>query len=227
MKQRRIAIVALCLCVMGSSSRSMADTARTPIDGDAFEQASAEVQSVQVDFCGEVTKSKAYMVTAGKSQEICLEARNSSDQDIVIALDFVDGTLTNDQRKNRACMGNDQKEQFGQYVTGSQSLYTIPAQGSERIIANIRYPKGIQGNIMGCVVYYTKGASAGQESDVSILVRRAKFIDVTVRSAYCLRYAGAIIIVLAAAGLWLYSNIRKKHSRHLSAPRKRSSHKKS
>ena len=89
----------------------------TQIHGEVFEQASSQVQNIQVDFCGEAGKTKTYEVAAGESQDICLEIRNVSDQDIMMSLDFVDGTYTNDQRKNRACMDNNQKELFGQYVT--------------------------------------------------------------------------------------------------------------
>ena len=40
----------------------------------------------------------------GKQQDICLQAINTSDKDIELTMEFVDGAITNDQRKNKACM---------------------------------------------------------------------------------------------------------------------------
>ena len=98
------------------------------VDGKVFNQANSEVQNIEVDFCGEVGKSKTYEVFAGTPQDICLDVQNTSDKDILVSLDFVDGVFTNDQWKNRACMDTNQKEEFGQYIFGNQKSFTIPAK---------------------------------------------------------------------------------------------------
>lgn len=89
----------------------------TQIQGEVFNQANAEIQNIEINFCESLSKTKEYTITAGKPTDICLEAENISDKDILISLDFVDGTFTNDQRKNRACLDNNQKENFGQYIS--------------------------------------------------------------------------------------------------------------
>jgi hypothetical protein len=81
-----------------------------------------------VKFCENDSKTKKYVITAGKQQDICLEIINGSDKDILVSMDFVDGTLTNDQWKNRACKDNNQKEKFGQYISGIENSFTIPAK---------------------------------------------------------------------------------------------------
>ena len=99
----------------------------TPIDGQVFNQASAEVQSIEVKFCENDAKTKKYTITPGISQDICIDVTNSIDKDILVSLEFVDGTRTNDQWKNRACMDS-QKEKFGQYITGLEESFILPAR---------------------------------------------------------------------------------------------------
>jgi hypothetical protein len=131
----------------------------TQIDGQAFNQANAEVQNIEVKFCENDSKTKQYSFPAGEKQDICLEISNSADKDILMSMDFVDGALTNDQWKNRACMGNTQKEKFGQYISGIENSFVISAKDSVIKHAILTYPKGTTGNILGCLVYYTKGVS--------------------------------------------------------------------
>jgi len=190
----------------------------TPIDGQVFNQASAEVQSIEVKFCENDAKTKQYTITPGIRQDICIEVINSIDKDILVSMDFVDGTLTNDQWKNRACMDS-QKEKFGQYITGNESSFVLPARGSIIKHAQLLYPKGATGNIMGCLVYYTKGVSLWWTVDLNILVRRAKFIDITLVQPILLRYQREIIfigIILLFLILWIFWRkiyMYKKHKK--------------
>lgn len=126
------------------------------IDGKVFQQASAEVQSIEVSFCENDAKTKIYQITAGEKQDICLKIENTADKDIEVVVDFVDGTFTNDQWKNRACLDSNQKEKFGQYITGNKSSLIVPAKSSIITHTNMQYPRGIVGEINGCLVYYTK-----------------------------------------------------------------------
>ncbi|MCX6824163.1 MAG: hypothetical protein NT085_03475 [candidate division SR1 bacterium] len=180
--------------------------ANSSINGEVFQEASAEVQSIEVGFCENDAKTKKYQINAGDIQDICLEVSNNASKDIMVSLDFVDGTFTNDQRKNRACLDSNQKEKFGQYVTGNKNSLIIPAKSSIITHANMQYPRGIVGEINGCLVYYTKGVSGGGSVDFSILVRRAKFIDVTILPGFFAIYQRYIFgAALAIIILLLYS----------------------
>ncbi len=178
----------------------------TPIDGQVFNQASAEVQSIEVKFCENDAKTKQYTITPGISQDICIEVINSIDKDILVSMEFVDGTFTNDQWKNRACMDN-QKEKFGQYVTGLEESFILPAKWGVIKHALLTYPKNATGTILGCLVYYTKGVSLWWTMDLNILVRRAKFIDITLVQPFLLRYQREILligIILLLIILWIF-----------------------
>ncbi|MCX6824836.1 MAG: hypothetical protein NTY80_01310 [candidate division SR1 bacterium] len=156
----------------------------TQIDGRVFNQANSEVQNIEVKFCENDSKTKKYIITAGQQQDICLEISNSMDKDILVSMSFVDGALTNDQWKNRACLGNDQKEKFGQYVTGIENSFIVPANVNIIKHAQLLYPQTAKGDVLGCLVYYTKGVSLGGVVDFSILIRRAKFLDIIIAEPY-------------------------------------------
>lgn len=182
-------------------------TVDTQIDSQTFNQASAEVQSIEVNFCGEVGKTKKYTVIAGEEKDICLEITNNADKDILVSMDFVDGTVTNDQWKNRACMDNNKKEKFGQYISGIENTFVVPAKGNIIKHPQVLYPKNTKGwEVLGCLVYYTKGVSLWWAMDFNILVRRAKFIDITITKTFRDNYkrsVGIVIVVLLLISLFL------------------------
>lgn len=182
-------------------------TISAQIDSQVFNQASAEVQNIEVKFCGSDAKTKKYNIIAGEEKDICLEIINSADKDVLISMDFVDGTFTNDQWKNRACMDNNAKEKFGQYITGIENSFVVPAKSSIIKHAKLDYPKNTKGNILGCLVYYTKGVSMWWDLDFNILIRRAKFIDVSItkpfRSTYKRKVGIIIIIILLASSFFI------------------------
>ena len=99
-----------------------------PLNGAAFNQANEEVQNIDIEFCENDAKTKQYTFFAGQPEDICLEVRSTAGKDILLSWDFVDGTFTNDKRKNRACLGDDAKQTFGQYITGVEKSFVIPAR---------------------------------------------------------------------------------------------------
>ena len=107
---KKIYRIALSIACMTLGTLTFAQTSGStivslPVDGATFNQANEEVQNIDIKFCENDAKTKQYTFFAGQSQDICLEIRNTADKDILLSWDFVDGTLTNDQRKNRACLG--------------------------------------------------------------------------------------------------------------------------
>jgi hypothetical protein len=95
-----------------------------------------------------------------------------------VIIGFVDGTVTNDQQKNKACMQQWQDKNFWQYVTGFVSSMLVSAQTTVLRHATLQLPKWAAWIINGCLVYYTKSVAMWGGINFSILMRKAKFIDI-------------------------------------------------
>ena len=101
------------------------------LDGNKLNEANADLSQIEVDFCNKPgEKTINYIVAPWSQQDICLKASNASAQDIEVTIGFVDGTVTNDQRKNKACMQQWEDKNFWQYVTGFETSFTVPANDS-------------------------------------------------------------------------------------------------
>lgn len=151
------------------------------IDGSKVEEANADLSQIELDFCdrpGE--KSIEYTLSPNWKQDICINAINWSERDIEVTIEFVDGTLTNDERQNKACMNAGQNENFGQYVGWYTSSFIIPANDLVIKHAKLQLPQQSSWTINGCLVYYTKSVEASSDGSFSILMRKAKFIDINV-----------------------------------------------
>lgn len=153
------------------------------LDANKLGEANADLSQIEIDFCdrpGE--KNIAYTVSPSWSQDVCLKANNASSGDIDVTIEFVDGTVTNDQWKNKACMQQWENARFGKYVSGFVPSFTVPANSFVYKHAQITLPKTTTGVVNWCLVYYTKGVEMGGQMNFTVLMRKAKFIDVTIRS---------------------------------------------
>lgn len=155
------------------------------LDASKVEEANADLSQIEIDFCDkEGEKWIEYTITPGWIQDICYKAKNYSDKDIVVTVGFVDGTFTNDERKNKACKQQWEIEEFGQYVTWYTETFTVEANNISYQHANLQFPKTYSGIINGCLVYYTQGVEMGGQMNFTILMRKAKFIDVNIRNQW-------------------------------------------
>lgn len=153
------------------------------IDGSKLNEANADLAQIEIDFCDKPgEKVIVYNILPGWRQDICLKVTNMSTKDIETTIEFVDGTLTNDERKNRACMQQGENKKFWQYITWFTASFTIPASDSSIHHATFILPTWATWTINGCLVYYTKSVKMGEGMNFSVLMRKAKFIDVHVRS---------------------------------------------
>lgn len=120
----------------------------------------------------------------GTETGICYTLSNASKKSVTIKLSFIDGTFTNDQRQNKACLSDADVENFGKYVTDYDQLVTLKAGETIKKEATLSYPEGMDGLYHGCVIYSviekTKDGAETTSSSFSILIRKAKFIDVIV-----------------------------------------------
>lgn len=152
------------------------------IDGAKFNQANADLSQIEIDFCdkwGE--KSIVYSLSAEEKKDICLKASNASPKDIEVTIWFVDGVVTNDQRQNKACMQAGEDKRFWQYVTGYKQSFIVPANNLIFQHATLQLPKWTTWFVPWCLVYYTKSIKMTEWDSFSILMRKAKFIDVNVK----------------------------------------------
>lgn len=152
------------------------------LDGNKLDEAKADLSQIEIGFCDKPgEKQIIYTLAPGWNQDICLKATNMSSKDIETTIWFVDGTVTNDQRKNKACMQEGEDKDFGRYVTGFAASFTIPANGSLFQHAIFTLPKWATGTVNWCLVFYTKSVAMGGNLNFSVLMRKAKFIDIQVK----------------------------------------------
>lgn len=137
---------------------------------------------ISVSFCndGKQTKSLSMMADAGVDTEICMDFANSSENDVTINYGFVDGTVTADQYKNKACKNEWDIEKFGQYVTQDTKEILVPSMQVVRQKAHVKFPAWLSGLINWCLTYYVKNEWWSDGSMFNVLIRKASFVDVLV-----------------------------------------------
>lgn len=143
------------------------------------------IWDISVEFCNgdNITKSLAMVLDSGKEWEICMEFSNYSENDINIKYWFVDGVITADKYKSKACKNESDKTNFGQYVTQDVDSINIPSKTKVKQKAYIKFPAGLTGMVNGCLTYFVSDASDTTNIDSAmfdVLVRKASFIDVLV-----------------------------------------------
>lgn len=157
--------------------------------------AADSLSAVNIDFCnnesGSVQQSGViissgnmlYKVAIQEKGDICYKISNTAATDVFLKVGFVDGTFTNDQWKNRACLSDADTQDFGQYVTGYQSLIALSGLQVIENKANFTYPVWSDWIYHGCLVYSVLEPQinlSGQAPNFTVLMRKAKFIDVFV-----------------------------------------------
>ncbi len=154
-----------------------------------------QLSDITVSFCdiGQVSDSSydivdngdtlIYMIDTNKNSPLCYTISNSNDSDVNLKISFVDGTFTNDEWKNRACLSDDNIEYFGKYVSDHEEIIRVAWNTQETYTATMNYPAWYDGIYQWCLVYSILEAQDGDTTDAtnfSIVMRRAKFIDVLV-----------------------------------------------
>lgn len=143
-----------------------------------------DLANVSLSYCDTPENTLQYQIDPGVETGICYNLSNGSKKPVTIKLSFIDGTFTNDQRQNKACLSDADVENFWKYVTEYDQLVTLKAGETIKKEATLLYPKDMDGLYHGCVVYSVVEKSNDEVSTAaasfSILMRRAKFIDVIV-----------------------------------------------
>jgi hypothetical protein len=107
-----------------------------------------------------------------------------------------------------------ENKRFWQYVTGFTASFTIPANNLMYQHAKIQLPKSATWTINGCLVFYTKSVEMWWGLNFSVLMRKAKFIDIQVRENIFVKkylfYLLSIIVLVYYAKVFVFS--KKKHN---------------
>lgn len=192
------------------------------LDASEFTEKSKNIQDVEINFCDEYgSKSISYDVFLWKKQDICLNIFNGSEQDVVVNLWFVDGMLTNDQWKNRACGNNDDIDSFWQYITWYQSSISLKKDDTKTQYVDLRLPENLVStwsSIEWCLVYSLSSNKVDGSGSVGfdIVVRKAKFITLNIKKASIsdLGYLSLFVLILIILFILLYiSKFYKKTSK--------------
>lgn len=143
--------------------------------------AADDLAYVSLEYCDTQENILQYQIDPEVETGICYTLSNGSRNPVTVKLSFVDGTFTNDQRQNKACLSDADTENFWRYVTAYDELITLNPWEAIKKEAKLMYPKDMDGLYYGCIVYsVVEQKEVWQGTSFSILMRRAKFIDVIV-----------------------------------------------
>ena len=200
--------------VLVPSETTWQTTVDVKINAQDFAEKSEQIQKVDINFCeNDGAKWVEYTYKLWSSQEICFTITNWSDKDVAINVSFVDGMLTNDQWKNKACWQAGDTDNFGQYVTWFPATIHLQKGVSKTEYAKVRLPKDISlswSTVHGCLVYslLSDGETSSINQWIGVVVRKAKFIDLHIQKGPSLeRSSLVLVVILLGIGYRIY---RKK-----------------
>ena len=112
-----------------------------------------DLANVSLNYCNTPENILQYQIDPGVETGICYTLSNGAKTPVTVKLSFVDGTFTNDQRQNKACLSDTNIENFWKYVTEYDQLVTLKPWETVQKTAKLFYPAGMDGLYHGCVVY--------------------------------------------------------------------------
>lgn len=139
------------------------------------------IWDIDISFCNSWIENDNYftLVTeAWKTDNLCVNIKNSSWKPVSLHIDFVDGAISD--QWNSVCFAPDHlQKEFSKYI--SQFDTDIELQGGESIQKNyeLKYPIWFSGLSHGCISYYINW-DTNSEGGVSMIFRKVNRIDVLV-----------------------------------------------
>lgn len=158
--------------------------------------ASSDLTNVSLEFCNTSANGLTYHIDAGVQTGICYSMINHSNESVKVKIWFVDGTYTNDQQQNKACLGDNDIEKFWKYVSGYDQFITLKAGETKKNIAELLYATGMNGLYHWCVVYSLVEENKETMNGLSIIMRSARFIDVFLGNMETIKTQGTWVILL-------------------------------
>lgn len=143
-----------------------------------------DLWNISINYCDTANNTVQYQIVPGVETSICYTLSNSTNgAPVTVKIWFIDGTFTNDQLQNKACLSDADVEDFWRYVTSYDQFISLQPGETIQKEAKLLYPIGSDGLYHGCMVYSIVQEETGVQTantSFSILMRRAKFIDVIV-----------------------------------------------
>lgn len=139
------------------------------------------IGDIDVSFCNSWIENDNYftLVTeAGKTENVCVNIKNTSWKPVSLHIDFVDGAISD--QWNSVCFAPDylQKE-FSKYISSFETDVDLQWGETVQKEYELQYPIWFSGLSHGCISYYIN-SDENNEGGVSMIFRKVNRIDVLV-----------------------------------------------
>ena len=139
------------------------------------------IGDIDVSFCNSWIENDSYftLVTeAGKTEKVCVDIKNTSQNPVSLHIDFVDGAISD--QWNSVCFAPDylQKE-FSKYISSFETDVDLQWGETVQKEYELQYPIWFSGLSHGCISYYIN-SDENNEGGVSMIFRKVNRIDVLV-----------------------------------------------
>ncbi len=163
------------------------------ISSSVFAQSSlptetTDIKEIKARYCNDPEKSdvKSLFLDAkiDEKEVICIDFINTSNKTADIGINFVDGTVTNDESQNKACLPETEKTNFWQYVSNYPEHVTIKPNSAQRVFVDLLYTGGFAGTSYGCLTFHSLNNAMSNEGMFNVFSRVGSFIDVFVEGDF-------------------------------------------
>ena len=139
------------------------------------------IWDIDVSFCNSWIENDNYftLVTeAGKTENVCVNIKNTSWKPVSLHIDFVDGAISD--QWNSVCFAPDylQKE-FSKYISSFETDVDLQWGETVQKEYELQYPIWFSGLSHGCISYYIN-SDENNDGGVSMIFRKVNRIDVLV-----------------------------------------------
>lgn len=138
------------------------------------------IGDIDVSFCNSWIENDNYftlITEAGKSDNICVNIKNHSQEPVSLHVDFVDGAISD--QWNSVCFAPDHlQKEFSKYILNNDEDLDLQWWEEIQKIYELKYPIGFSGLSHGCISYYIN--SDENNEWVSMVFRKVNRIDVLV-----------------------------------------------
>ena len=142
------------------------------------------VESIQMNFCNEqgVVGKKLLLgeLEPNTPTEICLSLHNTSETDLPVITNFVDGVTTSDGEHIACRDETDEKSSFAKFVKLPEPDFLLPAGTTVVKKAELHFPADFSGATAGCFTYRI-GEQTRQQGTLNVIIRKANIIQARVQ----------------------------------------------
>lgn len=152
-----------------------------------------DIKEIKARYCNNPEKSdvKALFLDAkvDEKEVICIDFINTSNKTANIGINFVDGTVTNDESQNKACLPENEKTNFWQYVSNYPENISIKPNSAQRVFVDLLYTGGFAGTSYGCLTFHSlnNDITTNTGTMFNVFSRVWSFIDVFVEGDFTIQ----------------------------------------